>query len=40
MYIEFLKENGENTQESDKYLLKILVVYGFMECKVLEKPIG
>lgn len=39
LYIDFLKENGENTEESDRYLLKILIVYGFMECKVLEKPI-
>lgn len=38
LYVDFLKSKGEDTEESDKYLVKILVVYGFMECKVLEKP--
>lgn len=38
MYVDFLVKNNEHTNDSDKFLLKILVVYGFMECKVLEKP--
>lgn len=37
-YMTFLKTNDEHNNYGDKYLIKVIIIYGFMECKVLENP--
>lgn len=38
-YIEFLKGQNELREHYDEINVQVLVAYGFIECKVLEKPI-
>jgi hypothetical protein len=37
-HIEFLKTNNENKEHYDESCISILVAFGFIECKILEKP--
>jgi len=39
-HMEFLKINGENKEHYDENCISILVAFGFIECKILEKPIN
>lgn len=36
-HMEYLSKNNEADYE-DIYLIKIIICYGFIECKILEKP--
>lgn len=37
-HIDFLKENGEAKEHYDENYINMLVAFGFIECKILEKP--
>lgn len=37
IHMEYLSKNNETNYE-DIYIIKIIVCYGFIECKILEKP--
>lgn len=37
-YLEFLKEQNELREHYDEMNVEVLIAYGFVECKVLEKP--
>lgn len=38
-YLNFLKDQNELCEHYDETNIEILVAYGFVECKVLEKPV-
>jgi len=39
-HMDFLKKNDESNEHYDENYINMLIAFGFIECKILEKPIN